>query len=97
MKHGWIAQWEVWKLKLYASGEDYLKAILILQKEKGMVRSYDVAEHMGYSRASISHAVTNLRNHGFVTMDNDMCLHLTDTGREIAERIYERHCFLKSG
>ena len=82
-------------MKLNASGEDYLKAILILKKEKGLVRSCDVAGRMKYSRASISQAVTNLRNHGLVTMDNDMCLHLTDAGRKIAERMYTRHCFFK--
>lgn len=95
VQYEWIEQWEVWKMKLYASGENYLEAILILQKEKGMVRSRDVVDHMGYSRASISHAMTNLRNNGLVTMDKDMFLHLTAAGREIAERMYERHCFFK--
>lgn len=72
-----------------------MEAILILQKEKGMVRSCDVVEYMGYSRASISHAMTNLRNIGLVTKDKDMSLHLTATGHEIAEQIYNRHCFFR--
>ena len=80
---------------LHASGEDYLEAILILQKKKGMIRSIDLARHMGYSKPSISHAVGVLRNSGFVVVDGDGFLHLTDVGREIAEKIYERHRFFK--
>ena len=80
-------------MKLYASGEDYLEAILVLQKKLGMVRSVDVARHMEVSKPSVCHAVATLRDGGFLTMDEDHCLHLTDVGREVAERIYERHCF----
>ena len=80
-------------MKLYASGEDYLEAVLILHKKKGMVRSVDLARHMGFSKPSISHAVGVLRDGGFLTMDTDGCLHLTDIGREVAEKIYERHLF----
>lgn len=65
----------------------------MLEKEKGMVRSIDLAWHMGYSKPSISHAVRVLRNSGLLTMDGDGFLHLTDIGRKIAEKIYERHCF----
>lgn len=78
-------------MKLHASGEDYLKAIYILQKDKGMVRSIDVAEQMGVSKPSVSHAVKLLREGGFIVMDDDYTLHLTDLGREIAEKLYERH------
>ena len=78
-------------MKLYTSGEDYLKAIYILQKEKGMVRSIDVAEQMGMSKPSVSHAVKLLREGGFIVMDDDYTLHLTDLGREVAEKLYERH------
>ncbi len=81
-------------MKIYASGEDYLEAILMLQKKTGMVRSVDLARHMGYSKPSISHAVGVLRNGGFLTVDEDGFLHLTDTGRKVAERIYEKHQFL---
>ena len=80
-------------LKLHASGEDYLEAILILHKQKGVVRSVDVARHMEVSKPSVSHAVTTLRDGGFLTMDEDYFLHLTDIGREVAEQIYEKHRF----
>lgn len=78
-------------MKLHSSGEDYLKTIYILQKEKGTVRSIDVAEQMGVSKASVSHAVKLLRKGGYILMDDDYTLHLTDLGCEIAERLYERH------
>ena len=80
-------------MKLHASGEDYLEAVLILQKQKGMVRSVDVARHMGVSKPSVCHAVATLRDWGFLTMDEDYLLHLTDVGREAAEQIYEKHRF----
>ena len=76
---------------LHASGEDYLEIILVLQKKLGMVRSVDVARHMEVSKPSVCHAVATLRDGGFLTMDEDHFLHLTDVGREVAERIYERH------
>ena len=78
---------------LHASGEDYLETILVLQKKLGMVRSVDVARHMEVSKPSVCHAVATLRDGGFLTMDEDHFLQLTDVGREVAERIYERHCF----
>ena len=78
-------------MKLHTSGEDYLKAIYILQNDKGMVRSIDVAEQMGVSKPSVSPAVKLLRAGGFIVMDDDYTLHLTDLGREIAEKLYERH------
>ena len=80
-------------VKLRASGEDYLEAILVLQRQKGMVRSVDVARHLEVSKPSVCHAVATLRDGGFLTMDEDYSLHLTDVGREVAEKIYERHCF----
>lgn len=80
-------------MKLHASGEDYLEAILILHKQKGVVRSVDVARHMDVSKPSVSHAVTTLRDGGFLTMDDGFFLHLTDIGREVAEQIYEKHRF----
>ncbi|MCJ0405314.1 metal-dependent transcriptional regulator [Clostridioides difficile] len=78
---------------LHASGEDYLETILVLQKTKGMVRSVDIARHMNVSKPSVCHAVGILREGGFLTMDEEHYLHLTDIGREVAETIYERHCF----
>ena len=80
-------------MKLHASGEDYLETILVLQKKLGMVRSVDVARHMEMSKPSVCHVEATLRDGGFLTMDKDHFLHLTDVGREVAEKIYERHCF----
>lgn len=80
-------------MKLHSSGEDYLEAVLMLQQRHGMVRSVDLARHMGYSKPSISHAVGVLRGGGFLTVDQDGFLHLTGVGQEIAEKIYERHQF----
>ena len=80
-------------MKLHASGEDYLETILVLQKKLGMVRSVDVARHMEVSKPSVCHAVATLRDGGFLTMDSDYFLHLTDVGREVAEKTYEKHCF----
>ena len=72
------------KQQATTSGEDYLEAILVLQMQKGTVRSVDVARHM---------EVATLRDGGFLTMDSDYFLHLTDVGREVAEQIYEKHRF----
>lgn len=65
----------------------------MLHRKQGMVRSVDLARHMGYSKPSISHAVSILRDGGVLMMDKDGFLHLTDVGQEVAERIYERHRF----
>ena len=66
---------------------------MILCQKGGSVKSVDLAEYMGYSKASVSHAVKNLRAGGFLTVDETGCLCLTDTGQTIAEKIYERHQF----
>ena len=84
-------------MNLHKSGEDYLEAILVLEHKNGLVRSLDVAEHMGVSKPSISNAVRLLREGGFLTMDEAKHLELTDLGREVAERIYERHILLTRG
>ena len=81
------------KQSLYASGEDYLEAILVLKKQKGMVRSVDVARHMGVSKASVTRATTILRKDGFLKMDREHYIYLTSAGRVTAEKIYERHQF----
>ena len=78
-------------MKLYASGEDYLEAILVLKNKLGMVRSVDVARHLEVTKPSVCHAVATLRDGGFLVMDADYFLHLTDVGREVAEQIYEKH------
>ena len=92
VRMAWEEQMEK-KRHTTASGEDYLEAILVLKKKLGMVRSVDVARHMEVSKPSVCHAVAVLRDGGFLTMDEDHFLHLTDVGREVAEKIYERHCF----
>ena len=79
--------------KLHASGEDYLEAVLVLQKEKGMVRSVDVSRHLDVSKPSVCHAVATLKEGGFLTMDGDFFLRLTDIGREVTEQTYEKHSF----
>ena len=68
-------------MKLHASGEDYLEAVLVLQKEKGMVRSVDVARYMSVSKPSVCRAVAVLRDGGFLRVDEDHFLYLTDEGR----------------
>ena len=73
---------------LHASGEDYLETILVLQKKLGMVRSVDVARHMEVSKPSVCHAMAILRDGGFIKMDGDHFLYLTDIGRAVAEKIY---------
>lgn len=80
-------------MKLHASGEDYLETILILQKQCGMVRSVDVARYMSVSKPSVCRAVAVLRDGGFLKMDEEHFLYLTDEGRKIAEEIYARHRF----
>ena len=81
-------------MKIQESAENYLEAILQLQDEHGTVRSIDVVQHLGFSKPSVSRAMSLLRENGYVLMDRDGLLTLTDAGREIAERIYERHKLL---
>ena len=83
-------------MKLQESGENYLETILILEKRNGIARSVDVANELGFSKPSVSRAVSVLKEAGFVTIGNINQLLLTDSGREIAERIYNRHCTLKA-
>ena len=80
-------------MALHAAGEDYPEAILVLHKKMGMVRSTDAARHLEVTKPSVCHAVATLREGGFLTMDSDCFLHLTDAGREVAEQIYEKHRF----
>ncbi len=78
-------------MQLQESGEMYLETILILSQKKPYVRSLDVAEYMGFSKPSVSRAVGLLRNGGYLDTDESGHLLLTDLGKEIAEKIYERH------
>lgn len=82
-------------MKIHASGEDYLEAILVLKTEKGMVRSVDVARYVGVSKPSVCHAVNVLCDGGFLTKDDKHFISLTEEGRKVAEKIYERHKFFK--
>lgn len=72
----------------------YLETVFVLSKKGGIVRSIDVCEYMGYSKPSVSRAVGLLKNGGYLTMGADGALELTDAGREVAERMYERHTLL---
>ncbi len=82
-------------MHLPRAAEDYLKTILILHRKNGSVRSLDVAEALHVSKPSVSRAMKLLREAGYLTMEEDKRLSLTDAGRAAAERIYERHCALK--
>ena len=81
-------------MQLLESGEMYLETIYILTEENANVRSIDVCEHMGYSKPSVSRAVNLLKNGGFLNVDRDGYLSLTEEGREVAEKMYERHRIL---
>ena len=83
-------------MHLQESGEMYLETILILTQKSPYVRAIDVGEYMGYSKPSVSRALGLLKNGGFVTVDADGALALTDAGRAVAEKIYERHTLLSS-
>ncbi len=81
-------------MKINESAENYLETILMLKKEKGAVRSIDIVHQMDFSKPSVSRAMSLLREKGQITMDKEGWIELTDTGREIAERIYERHLLI---
>ncbi len=78
-------------MRLQESGEMYLETIYMLSKQMNIVRSIDVVEHMGYSKPSVSRAVSLLKQGGYVIMEDNGNLLLTDAGREIGEKIYTRH------
>lgn len=80
-------------MKLYESGEDYLEALLVLQKKIGEVRSVDVARYVGVSKPSACYAINLLKDGGFLKIDGNHFLYLTDQGKAVAEKIYERHRF----
>lgn len=81
-------------MQMNESIENYLERILMLQQKKGCARSVDIAAELGVTKPSVSHATKLLRQNGYITMDSDNCIYLTDSGREIAERMYERHRML---
>ena len=81
-------------MQIHQSAEDYLETILVLREHKGLVRSIDVANKMGYTKASVSIAMKKLREAGYVEMDAEGFLTLTAAGQEIADRVYTRHKLL---
>ena len=81
-------------MHLQESGEMYLETILILSQKNKFVRSLDVAEYMGFSKPSVSRAVGLLKSGGYLTVDGDGHLYLTESGRAVAEKIYDRHILL---
>lgn len=81
--------------KIHESGENYLETILVLQNRGMEVRSIDIANELGFSKASISRAVSILKSKDYITVNNLGIINLTDSGKVIAEKIYERHCLLK--
>ncbi len=81
-------------MALRESGEDYLESIYVLSERQGIVRSIDVAHYTGFSKPSISRAVGLLRDNGYVSIDQNGLLGLTESGMQIATSIYERHTVL---
>ena len=81
-------------LALQESGEMYLEAIYVLSQQKSFVRSIDVSEYRNYSKSSVSRAIGILKDGGYVLMDKDGGLTLTEAGRAVAEKIYDRHTTL---
>ena len=80
------------KKKVHASGEDYLEAILMISERAfGTVRSVDVAKELGVTKPSVSNAMKILKNGGYITVEDNGLIRLTDAGSEIAERTYEKH------
>lgn len=83
-------------MHLQESGEMYLESILVLSKTKGSVRAIDIGEYLGYSKPSVSRAMGLLRGGGFITVDAESRISLTNEGREIAQKIYDRHTLLSA-
>ena len=81
-------------MNVHESGEMYLEAILVLSRRSGYVRSIDVAQHLGYSKPSVSRAMSILKASGHIIMERDGRLELTPSGEQVAQEIYERHRWL---
>ena len=78
-------------MRIKESAENYLEAILMIKKEKGYVRSIDVANELGFSKPSVSVAMKNFREEDYITIDEDGRINLTEKGKAIAEGVFERH------
>lgn len=83
-------------MKIQESAENYLEAILIIHNRQGNVRSIDIANELGFSKPSVSVAMKNLRTNGYIEVDKEGFITLLDKGREIADKIYERHTLLST-
>lgn len=81
-------------MQIRKSSEDYLEAMLMMKERHGAIRSIDIAQELGVTKPSVSYATKRLRENGYIIMDHDSLITLTDSGMEIARRIYERHKLL---
>ena len=78
-------------MKIQKASEDYLESMLMMKEQHGYIRSIDVADHLGVTKPSVTYATKQLKQNGFITMDRDGLITLTESGMEIADRIYTRH------
>ena len=78
-------------MRILESSEDYLEAMLMMKEQHGYIRSIDIAVELGVTKPSVSYATKRLRENGYITMDKEGLITLTDKGMEVATRIYERH------
>lgn len=85
---------QVFPLKIQKASEDYLETMLMLQESLGYIRSIDIAEHLGVTKPSVSYATKRLRENGYITMDKDGLITLTETGMAIAKKMFQRHQIL---
>lgn len=81
-------------MRILESSEDYLEAMLMMKEQRGYIRSIDIAAELGVTKPSVSYATKRLRENGYITMDKEGLITLTDKGMEVATRIYERHKML---
>lgn len=78
-------------MQILRASEDYLEAMLMLQEEHGYIRSIEIAEKLGVTKPSVSYATKRLRESGYITMDTDGLITLTDTGMAVAKKMLQRH------
>ena len=81
-------------MEIHESGQMYLETILVLSKQSPYVRAIDISSHMGFSKPSVSRGLGILKNGGYITVDDGGAIELTESGRAVAEEIYERHTVL---